>query len=127
MQKFTLQKRLCIAGLVGVVLLAFLFSIDIFSLKERNAFEQAMERLQQERTERWAQSSFSKVKNRILFLTTWENYNTFMDRWIYLRYEAAARHPFVEAVMSGPGFREWNSNMSVSENIAKRFALYFYY
>ncbi|KAI9136184.1 hypothetical protein BKA69DRAFT_1105704 [Paraphysoderma sedebokerense] len=49
-----------------------------------------------------------------------------MDRSFYFQYEAAMRHPYVEATLWGPGLPGYNANKTLSENIIAKHDFIFY-
>eukprot|EP01112_Ceratiomyxa_fruticulosa_P002803 TRINITY_DN1303_c0_g1_i1.p1 TRINITY_DN1303_c0_g1~~TRINITY_DN1303_c0_g1_i1.p1 ORF type:complete len:451 (-),score=48.18 TRINITY_DN1303_c0_g1_i1:95-1447(-) len=59
----------------------------------------------------------STSKLRVLFLTTKLTFDVMMDRHYYFMFDAAIRHQFVDAVMWGKGFSEWDPYLSAEQNI----------
>jgi len=65
-------------------------------------------------------------KLRVLFLTHRYEYTSFMDRSFYYQYEAARRHPDVEAVLWGWGLPEYDNARTLRENLVRRYgSVYF--
>ncbi len=75
--------------------------------------------------ERWS-SLFSKSKIRMLFLTSLEDYNVVMDRWVFMRYEAALKHPYVDASLWGPDFPRWNASLTIRQNLLKTYGTVYF-
>ncbi|CAF1566574.1 unnamed protein product [Didymodactylos carnosus] len=64
-------------------------------------YDMAMKQQSMQRAE-WYGSDF---KFKWLFSTSFKSYNIMMDRHFYFQYYAALRHPNVEAILWGRGFK----------------------
>jgi len=65
-------------------------------------------------------------KMRLLFLTHRYEYTSFLDRSFYFQYEAAKRHPYVEAEIWGGGLVNYSSHKTLRENLVERYGgIYF--